>query len=66
MKKNIKRIDNRAFNDALKKVWSPGKFNPNGSYTGVSYDYKSGYEYEKTNDTKADAFGMPVQDADDL
>lgn len=58
MKKNIKKIDNKKFNDSLKKIWSPGKFDPNGSYTGITYDYANGYENEKIS--------TPVQDADDL
>lgn len=40
MKRNIKRINNKAFNDALKKIWKPGKFDVNGSYSGISLDYE--------------------------
>ena len=39
MKKNIKKINNKTFNDKLKKIWTPGMFDPNGAYTGVCYDY---------------------------
>ena len=40
MRKNIKKINNKEFNEQMKRVWHPGKFNPDGSYTGVSYDYE--------------------------
>lgn len=74
MKRNIRRINNEKFNDSLKQIWSPGKFNPNGSYTGISYDYESGYENMKTekgrschNNCKVDGNQIkPVQDTDDL
>ena len=31
MKKNIKKINNKTFNDKLKKIWTPGMFDPNGT-----------------------------------
>ena len=38
MRKNIKKINNKTFNDKLKKIWQCGMFDPNGAYTGYAYD----------------------------
>lgn len=38
MTKNIKKIDENSLKKDLKKIWQDSKFDPDGSYVGVSND----------------------------
>lgn len=40
MRKNIKKIDKKSLENSLEKIWSPKNLDPNGSYTGASFDGK--------------------------
>jgi hypothetical protein len=40
MRKNIKKINEKANEKSLEEIWTEDEFDPNGSYTGTSEDYR--------------------------